>query len=292
MSIRTALLVLLLALPAFLLSCASTTTISSVPLVHASDDVPAEPLTAGYLGHIPRDFAVTKDDVGRLILREYGSLFVARGGVTVPDKAVFRDEEDVAAFQRSVEISSHNFHGTTIELQSAAMTALRMPPLTPNAGLTMSPRGTRAGRRHYALTAELWTEPRDSRDEALGSSAGKVSSAEAKRIESLPAFDQVPEILGLEEKKIFFAKDLSKSILFSAAPPGASQHLSMLAVDIVQNADPRVRSILAKHGWFQTVTSDLPHFTYLGAKEDELPGLGLKSVRTSNRTFWVPDLPR
>jgi len=120
----------------------------------------------------------------------------------------------------------------------------------------------------------------------------KISPAEAMRIEDLAAFDQVPEILALEARKLFFAKDLTRSILSSAAPPGASQHLSMLAVDIDENADPGVRAALAKHGWFQTVPSDLPHFTYLGVKEDELPSLGLTAVRQANRTFWVPDLPK
>jgi hypothetical protein len=51
-----------------------------------------------------------------------------------------------------------------------------------------------------------------------------------------------------------------------------------------------VRAILARHGWFQTVTSDLPHFTFLAAKESELPKLGLKAVQNANRTFWVPDI--
>jgi len=292
MSTRFVLTALVLALSAFLSGCASTTTIGALPVVRASEDVPRDPLAVGYLSHIPPRFAVPQDDVGRLILREYGSLFVAGSGVRVPDKAVFRDEEDVAAFQETVDVARENIRGTTIELQRAAMQALKEAVSeAARGGLVVSPRGTRAGRRHYALTAELWTS-RVTAGMKHWVALGKISAAEGKRVESLPPFDQVPEILGLEEKKLFFAKDLTKSILYSAAPPGASQHLSMLAVDIVQNSDPRVRAILAKHGWFQTVTSDLPHFTYLAATEDELPRLGLRSVRTLNRTFWVPDLPR
>ena len=45
----------------------------------------------------------------------------------------------------------------------------------------------------------------------------------------------------------------------------------MLAFDVNEFDNPRVREILAKHGWFQTVLSDLPHFTYLGLKEKDLP---------------------
>jgi hypothetical protein len=64
----------------------------------------------------------------------------------------------------------------------------------------------------------------------------------------------------------------------------------MLAFDVKEHEDPRVRALLAKHKWFQTVVSDLPHFTYLGVEETELPGLGLKKVTEGGRTFWVPDI--
>jgi len=282
---------IILATAAILAGCGSPALVTPVPVAHASDDVPADVRTSPYLSHVQKGFVVPQDEIGKLMLREYGSLFVAGNGAIAPTKIVFRDESEVQAFQSSVEITGHNFRGTTIELQSVAMRALEDAVEDGRrAGIAVSPRGTRAGRRHYALTAHLWTE-RVIAGMNHWTAAGKISRTEARRIEALPASEQVPEILGLEAKKIYFAKDLSKSILDSAAPPGASQHLSMLAVDIEQNADPRVRAVLAKHGWFQTVTSDLPHFTYLGATEDELPKLGLRSVRNENRTFWVPDLP-
>ena len=55
-------------------------------------------------------------------------------------------------------------------------------------------------------------------------------------------------------------------------------------------ADARVREILAEHGWFQTVLSDLPHFTFLGLKEEELPTRGLKNVEVDGQKFWIPDV--
>ena len=58
----------------------------------------------------------------------------------------------------------------------------------------------------------------------------------------------------------------------SAAVPGASQHLSLLALDIAEYASPGVRQILAKHGWHQTVLEDYSHFTWLGVSEEELSG--------------------
>ena len=64
----------------------------------------------------------------------------------------------------------------------------------------------------------------------------------------------------------------------------------MLAFDVAEFSDPKVRAILADNYWYQTVTSDLPHFTYLGVPETELPRLGLKKVAFAERDFWVPDI--
>jgi hypothetical protein len=94
----------------------------------------------------------------------------------------------------------------------------------------------------------------------------------------------------LEEQGIYFAKDLSKTILYSVAPPGTSQHLSMLAFDVAEFNESNVREILEEQFWYQTVPSDLPHFTFLGVPVEELPGLSLKAVTHSERIFWVPDL--
>ena len=64
----------------------------------------------------------------------------------------------------------------------------------------------------------------------------------------------------------------------------------MLALDVEHFADERVRRILARHGWFQTVLSDLPHFTYLGLEEKDLPARGLRSVISGKQLFWIPNV--
>ena len=64
----------------------------------------------------------------------------------------------------------------------------------------------------------------------------------------------------------------------------------MLAFDANEFQDERVRRILASHGWFQTVLSDLPHFTFLGLAEDELPARGLKRLEVDGQAFWIPDV--
>jgi hypothetical protein len=64
----------------------------------------------------------------------------------------------------------------------------------------------------------------------------------------------------------------------------------MLALDVSQFSNNRVRRILARHGWFQTVKSDMPHFTYLGLEEKDLPSRGLRSVRFGEQLFWIPNI--
>lgn len=244
----------------------------------------------GFMENLPVDFTQPVDDAGRLLLREYGSVFVARNGVVPPKKVVFRDEADVSAFQAGLERSSETISGLRIELQTAAMTGLKAAIAEARGeNLTISPRGVDSARRGYTQTVTLWAS-RVNPGLVYWVGKGRVTQAEAARIKSLSPYEQVPVILKLEEQGIYFAKDLSKSIIYSVAPPGTSQHLSMLALDVKEFDNSRVREILAKHGWFQTVVSDLPHFTYLGVNESELPGLGLKKTTSAGRTFWVPDI--
>jgi hypothetical protein len=229
------------------------------------------------------------DSVGELLLREYGSVFVAGNGVEPPDRLIFRDDE-VSAFQNRVKLGSVKFGRITIELQEQAAASLQLAVQDAReAGLSITPRAPDSGRRSYNDTVGLWhsrVEP--ALDHWI--TLGKISPNEADEIRAKSPFEQVPAVLSLEQKGIYFAKDLSKSIIYSVAPPGASQHLSMLAFDVAEFNDLLVREILANHRWYQTVVSDLPHFTYLGFPEDELPARGLKKVVFNEREFWLPDL--
>jgi hypothetical protein len=240
-------------------------------------------LPAGLILPEPSDIVLSR------ILKDYGAIFVARGGVILPPKIMFENAEECAAWQASVPTSRENFGVVNVELQDAAMRALiaaRNEMRSKN--LNVTARGTWAARRDYADTVKIWLT-RVVPGLAFWTQRGKISPAEAARIRSLAAPLQVAEILRLEANNIFFSKDFSKSILYSATAPGCSQHLSMLAIDLNENANPTVRRILAKHGWYQTVISDLPHFTFLGAAEEELPGLGLKKISKENRVYWIPE---
>jgi hypothetical protein len=156
--------------------------------------------------------------------------------------------------------------------------------------LDITPRdGAEAARRSYADTVRLWNS-RFLPALQHWTKMGRLSESEADRLRGLPIHEQVAEVLELEKQGIFFSKDLSKSVLYSIAAPGTSQHIAMLAFDANEFLEARVREILGAYGWFQTVLSDLPHFTFLGLSEPELPERGLKLVDVSGQRFWIPDV--
>lgn len=246
--------------------------------------------SGGFTANLPGGFNIPNDAVGNKMIREYGAVFAAKNGVTPPDTVVFKDELSVSAWQSGVATSRETIGGITIELQTPAMNALK--EAISEAGknnLDITPRGEDAARRNYNGTVELWAS-RVNPGLTHWVGQGKLSQSEANRIKSLSPAEQIPEIFRLEEQGMYFAKDLSKSIIYSVAPPGTSQHISMLAFDVTEHENPRVREILARHGWFQTVNSDLPHFTFLGVQESRLPDLGLKKVSSGGRIYWIPKL--
>lgn len=255
-----------------------------------ADPVRAKTSTQLFLDSVPPEVRDPKSDVEKHIFEEYGAVFAAKGGAAPPKKIIFKDEAEVSAYQTSLSTSTESIGGISIELQSPAMRALKEAiEEAKRASLAITPRGKDAARRNYTETEGLWKSRVDP-GLTHWSQAGRISSTDAQRIRSLSAFEQVPEIFRLESQGIYFSRDLSKSIIYSVAPPGTSQHLAMLALDVSENEDSKVREILANHGWFQTVISDLPHFTYLGVAESELPGLGLKKASQSGRTYWVPNI--
>jgi hypothetical protein len=237
------------------------------------------------------DICPSDDHVARRVLHDYGAMFVGAENILLPPLCVFSNEEQVSRFQKAAGRAAATIGDAVIELQPAAMSALLKARAAARAkGLDISPRdGAEAARRSYVDTVRLWNSrflP------ALDhwTNAGRLTEHQAERLRNLPVVDQVPEVLELEKAGIFFSKDLSKSVLYSIAAPGTSQHIAMLAFDANEFLDERVRAILAGNGWFQTVLSDLPHFTFLGFAESALPRRGLKRVEVDGQTFWIPDV--
>jgi hypothetical protein len=246
-----------------------------------------------FIAALPQGFRLPDDtdEVSLRVLADYGSVFVARGaGVTPPPVIMFDDEAAVARWQSGTKIAKETIGGVSVELQEAAMKALKEARAeAESAKLSISPRGTDAARRSYTDTVKLW-QSRVNPGLAHWVKEGRLDKEEAARLRALSPREQVPEILRLEGDGLYFNTDFTKSILYSVAAPGTSQHLSLLAFDVKEHENAEVRSILARHGWFQTITSDLPHFTYLGVQENELPQLGLKKSTNAGRTFWIPQL--
>jgi len=262
------------------------------------------------------DFCNTSNPVEKRMLQEYGAVFLVAqlkitgttpvklslpfigsveiplpiiGKIEIPPKCIL-DDAGVTAFQSTLKVKTATVGGTSIKLQEVAMDDLLIAEAEIlKASLTLKPRGgsTAAGRT-FSDTKTFW----DKKVKAgiahwKGQTKKGVKFDDAtKDLLTLPIKDQIKKVLELEDKGFFFSLSFDKTILQSVAAPGASQHLWLLALDIEEFADSRVRNILAKHGWFRTIASDAPHFTYLGIEESKLISLGLKK----SGDFLVPDL--
>jgi hypothetical protein len=231
------------------------------------------------------------DPVARRILEEYGAVFLATKKVLTPPLCIFTNEDQVTRFQEEAGFDEEQMGFDVIELQPEALKQLRKArEQAQKEGLDITPRdGAEAARRNYGDSLRLWNSRfLPALDYWL--SQGRLTPEQVARMKSLSLSQQIAEVLELEKVGIYFSKDLSKSILYSIAAPGTSQHIHMLAFDVNEFENPRVREIMAEHGWFQTVLSDLPHFTFLGLKEKDLPKNGLRSVEVNGQVFWIPNV--
>ena len=236
----------------------------------------------------PASSAFSEETMNKL-LDFYGAVLVARGGAIPPPGIVFADEAAVTAWQAGVPLESATMGKETIELQTPAMQALLAASAeVQELRLAITPRPPRAARRNYAVTVRFW-RIRVNSGLAHWVKKGRITAKEARHIRALAPGEQVATILRLEADGLYFSSNFKKSILASGAPPGASQHLSMLALDIREHDHVKIRAALARHGWFQTVPADLSHFTFLGCREDELLALGLKKITQGQRVYWVLD---
>lgn len=227
------------------------------------------------------------------LLREYGAIFLTKA--TPPPTLIFADSEQVESFQSSLSVAGGSFGEHLIELQSTAMKALTAAQEEiKRRGGTLSARAADSGRRSYEDTVKLWTR-NVTRGLERWQAEGRISSDQADAIIGLTTVEQVAVILDMEDtEQLYFGTFFDKSILYSVAAPGASQHLAMLAFDVAEFEDDRVEKILGEFGWHRTVVSDFPHFTYLGYIKEELPSLGLRQVSWAYKGrdywFWIPNL--
>lgn len=240
-------------------------------------------------------FSILSSPVEKRLFAEYGAIFVTTA--MPPPKIMFENAREVDAFQALLSVDRALLGGYEIELQAKALVALAAAVSEMyDRGGSITARAADSGSRSYEDTARLWTR-NVTRGLQHWESLGRLGAETANSILNLSPAEQVPPILKLEDtEQLFFGTFFDKSILYSVAAPGASQHLSKLAFDVVEFENEEVRSVLANRGWHRTVPSDLPHFTFLGCEEDALGDIGLERVErvcgTRVYDFWIPDLAR
>lgn len=233
--------------------------------------------------------------VERRLFAEYGAIFATTA--TPPPRIMFADASQVEAFQSSLIVARAVFGLHEMELQIDAMEALveaRNEIAALGNGITA--RAADAGSRSYEDTVRLWT-----RNVNCGlqhwQGLGRITTEQTSTILGLNPAEQVTAILKLEDaEQLFFGTFFDKSIFYSVAAPGASQHLSKLAFDVTEYANNEVKNVLGRRGWYRTVPNDLPHFTYLGRSEEAMLDCGLERIEriygTQMYEFWIPDLTR
>lgn len=235
---------------------------------------------------------VSTNIVAARVLAEYGAVFAATESVTLPTGCMYRGESEVLRFQKGLNKKTVEPGGARVTLQTTAGDALQKAMGEAYLeGLTITPLdGAIAGSRTYGDTLMLWNGRFFS---ALDhwTRSGRLTAADRDMISRLDLQKRIEKIIEWESQGIYFSTSRTRSIFTSTAPPGTSQHLSMLAFDVVEYGEPGVIAIMNRNGWYQTVIGDPPHFTFLGIPEPELPGRGLLQVAKGNYRYWVPNLP-
>lgn len=235
---------------------------------------------------------VDTEIVAHRVFKDYGAMFIADKSVKYPSKCVFRSEDEVTAFQSGVEQKTVVINGTSVTLQENALKALEKARADARkAGVSITPRGASASKRSFSDTSRIW----NSRFEPAlrhWTGRGRISAADADKARKSDIIDQVARVMEWEKDQLWFSTRFNYSIFSSVAAPGTSQHLSMIAFDVTEFGNKRVREILNRHGWFQTIIDDTPHFTFLGHDEKDLPKYGLVASQKDGFTFWIPKFDR
>ncbi len=248
--------------------------------------------TKGTEWSLERFCPVSSSIVSLRVLQSYGAIFVANDSVRLPPNCIYRGESEVLRFQKSVERKPIDVNGVRIDLQAGAARALESAIAeAAEMGLSITPfDGAIAGGRSYGDTLMLWNS-RFFPAMDFWIKRGRLTPSDRDAIARLDLPDKIAKVLEWESQGIFFSTDRRRSIFTSTAPPGASQHLALLAFDVTEYWNSNVRAVLNKNGWFQTVVDDPVHFTFLGFQESELPGRGLMAVSKGGRQYWIPNLP-
>ena len=228
----------------------------------------------------------------RKIFSEYGAMFVASTAVQLPPSCYFPDEASATKFQSTLKTSTAVVEGVEIKLQAPAMASLlKVLDTAKQLNVRIAPLdGPIGAARTYPETVAIW----NSRYEPalrFWVNQGKISPDEAECLATFSLEGRTERVIDFESHGLLFGTGRRSSIFASTAPPGASQHLSLIAFDVAGPVKPLITALFNANGWFQTIKGDPGHFTYLGVFEAELPKRGLKQVYYNGVRYWVPDLP-
>lgn len=187
-----------------------------------------------------------------ILLRAYGAPFVnLKSAIKLPEKVAFSNHQETKKFQDT--ITKGKVNGTrNCYLQKSAADALNQARLQTRFRLK-SGYGNSDCIRDFATTAKFWRKYTNSR-----------------------TLDLVKQ--GKETR-----------ILGTVAPPGASQHLWGLAIDLTVNNEKQTRA-LNQNGWYRTVEYDVPHWSYVGYPPETLLRLGFRKKLIRGITYWVTPL--
>jgi len=187
-----------------------------------------------------------------ILLRTYGAVFVNQDvGIKLPQKDIFANEQETQDFQATLTMG-HVDNTNDCYLQKSAADALNKARIQEQIPLK-SGYGSGDCTRTFNTNLKFWQKY-----------ANNQILAKVKQ--------------GKETK-----------ILGVVAPPGTSQHLWGLAIDL-RISNQKQRQALNQNGWFQTVENDVPHWTYVGLSEENLPLFGFKNKVVRDITYWITPL--
>ncbi|WP_193196123.1 D-alanyl-D-alanine carboxypeptidase family protein [Nostoc sp. MG11] len=195
-----------------------------------------------------------------ILLRAYGAAFVNPDTeIKLPQKDIFANEQETQEFQDTLIMGQVD--GTKdCYLQKSAADALNK---------------ARSSYRGASLT--LQNIPLKS-----GYGSGDCTRSFATNLRFWHKYANNQILARVQQGK-------ETKILGLVAPPGTSQHLWGLAIDL-RASNQRQKQALNQNGWFQTVENDIPHWTYIGLREENLSQFGFKNQVVRGITYWVTPL--
>ncbi|WP_026732340.1 D-alanyl-D-alanine carboxypeptidase family protein [Fischerella sp. PCC 9605] len=186
------------------------------------------------------------------LLRAYGAAFVNQDPeIKLPTKVIFNNEQETQDFQATLTMAKVN-DSYDCYLQKAAADALNRAKAQVIIPLK-SGYGDSDCTRSFTTTVRFWRKY-----------ANDITLARVRQ--------------GEETK-----------ILGTVAPPGSSQHLWGIAIDLRVSNEVQ-KQALNRNGWFRTVENDIPHWTYVGYPPEKLSEFGFKNKVVSGVSYWLTPL--